>query len=80
MRFTNKFMGSARQPNLLISRRCYDRFRWVLIACSNLLSRSLDMRHIPINAIEDFLVNCHESNRLLEKLSGRDLVGFGYPM
>ena len=81
MRFMNKFASSTRQPYLLLPRwfhSQYSQYRRFKINCSGILPSKPDSEPIPTHAVEEFLKDCHESNRLLEQLINRDLGGLGY--
>jgi hypothetical protein len=79
MRLTNKFTSSIRQPYLLLPRFSHKVTLKCMIKCSAFFRQKVRKWLIPVGAVEAFLVDCHESNRLLEQLINRDLGGLGYP-
>lgn len=79
MRYSNKLTTSLRQPYLLLPRAVHVFMRRFLVRCSGRLSKTRARKCIPDDEAENFLRNCHDSNRLLEQLIGRSLRGLGYP-
>jgi hypothetical protein len=78
MRFINKFTSSSKHPNLLLPKNFHGGAKKVMIRLSAKLPRS-GRTAIPRKVAEEFLKDCHESNRLLEEIVGRDLGSLGYP-
>jgi hypothetical protein len=78
MRFANKLASSSKHPHLLLPRNFHGAAKKVMMGLSAKLPRS-GRTAIPRKAAEEFLKDCHESNRLLEKIVGRDLGPLGYP-
>jgi hypothetical protein len=78
MRFANKLTSTSKHPHLLLPRNFHGAAKKVMMGLSAKLSRS-DRPAIPKKAADEFLKDCHESNRLLEKIVGRDLGPLGYP-
>ena len=77
MRFLNKFTSSSKHPNLLLPRNFHGGVKKVMMRLSARLPHS-GRPAIPQKAADEFLKDCHDSNRLLEEIVGRDLEPLGY--